>query len=700
MGKFFIVLATLFVSIGTFGQSFTIDQALSAPFTSNLIAAPAKGRFAWVANQQGKRNVWVAEPAAQGGGYTAKQISRYDQDDGQDVGELAFTPDGETLVYTRGGDFEAPEKPAPNPAQIPQGVSQEIWLAPVNGASPRTIGPGRSPAISPIGDLLVYLHSGEVWSVSWKDQAAKPAMLFKARGSVNSFRWSPDGKYLAFVSARGNYSFVGLYDPAANRLTYLDPGTTMDAEPAWSSDSLHLAFLRVPPMANQDFKPRRAAEPWSIVVADVETGAAHAVWTAAKGQGSAFRELDTKNQILWAANGLIVFPWEADGWTHLYAVASTGGATRLLTPGSFEVEHVALSPDRKEIVYSSNQVANDPLDQDRRHIWSVDPQSGSPKPLTSGEGIEVCPAIGSDGAVAVLHSDPRTPVRPAVVRAAALRDFAPQAIPKEFPGAAFVEPKQVMLTSADGMRLHGQLFLPANDTGKHPALVFFHGGSRRQMLLGFHYMEYYSNAYAMNQYLASQGYVVLAVNYRGGIGYGLDFREALNYGASGASEFNDVLGAGLYLRSRPDVDAARIGAWGGSYGGYLTALALARASDLFAAGVDLHGVHDWNIELGNWQPTYNPDADPLASRLAWESSPLSSIQAWRSPVLLIQGDDDRNVQFAQTVKLAEALRTQGVYFEQHVFPDEIHDFLLHRNWVAAYTLGADFFQRKLVVQAH
>src|SRR5208283_5973440 len=138
---------------------------------------------------------------------------------------------------------------------------------------------------------------------------------------------------------------------------------------------------------------------------------------------------------------------------------------------------------------------------------------------------------------------------------------------------------------------HAQLFLPHNagDGLRHPALCFFHGGSRRQMLLGFHYMYYYSNSYAMNQYLASQGYIVLAVNYRSGIGYGMKFREALNYGATGASEYNDVVGAGLYLKNRPDVDPTRIGLWGGSYGGYLTALGLARASNLFAAGVDFHG---------------------------------------------------------------------------------------------------------------
>jgi dipeptidyl aminopeptidase/acylaminoacyl peptidase len=697
----FLLLACGAVSVPVRAQSFTFQQALSAPFHSQLTAAPAGGSFAWVANREGRRNLWVAEPGASG--YVSRQLTHYDQDDGQDLGELAWTPDGQTLAYTRGGDFEAPEKPAPNPAQIPQGVEQQIWLVPASGGEPRMIGPGRSAAICPTGTTLVYLHGGEVWFVDWKDANAKPALLFKARGSLGSLLWSPDGKSLAFASGRGDYEFVGVYSVAAKRLAYLDPGTTTDAAPIWSPDSRRVAFVRLPPDFGGEFKPKRSGEPWSIESVDAETGAAREIWRAPKGPGSVFRELAVNQQLFWTASGQIVFPWEADGWTHLYAVSAEGGAARLLTPGPFEVEHAALSPNRKRIVYSSNQYASDPLDADRRHVWSVDPsvdpEAGSPKQLTSGTGIEVSPAIASDGAVAVLRSDARVPIRPAILVGGELRDLAPQAIPADFPSAKFVEPRQVIFTSADGMRIHGQLFLPPGDpdaaVGKHPAVVFFHGGSRRQMLLGWHYMEYYSNAYAMNQYLASQGYVVLAANYRSGIGYGLDFREALNYGAAGASEFNDVQGAGLYLQSRADVDPKRIGAWGGSYGGYLTALALARASDLFAAGVDMHGVHDWNIELGNWRPTYDPSVDPLAARVAWESSPLSSIQTWRSPVLLIQGDDDRNVQFAQTVKLAAALRTQGVDFEQRVFPDEIHDFLLHKNWLTAYTLGADFLHRKL-----
>src|SRR5438128_9882119 len=124
------------------------------------------------------------------------------------------------------------------------------------------------------------------------------------------------------------------------------------------------------------------------------------------------------------------------------------------------------------------------------------------------------------------------------------------------------------------------------------------------MLLGWHYFYYYRNAYALNQYFASRGYVVLSVNYRSGIAYGMEFREALHYGAQGASEFSDVLGAGRYLRGRPDVDPKRIGLWGGSYGGVLTAMGLARASDVFAARVDTLGVHDWNSGLQNSVPPH------------------------------------------------------------------------------------------------
>jgi dipeptidyl aminopeptidase/acylaminoacyl peptidase len=258
-----------------------------------------------------------------------------------------------------------------------------------------------------------------------------------------------------------------------------------------------------------------------------------------------------------------------------------------------------------------------------------------------------------------------------------------------------VVPKQAVFRSEDGLEIHGQLFVPNGRTQSGPALIFIHGGPIRQMLLGFHYMDYYHNSYAMNQYLASRGYVVLAVNYRLGIMYGRAFRQAPNSSWRGSAEYKDIVAAAHYLQTLPTVDRKKIGLWGGSYGGLLTALGLARNSDLFAAGVDLHGVHDWSVFLphGENRPKA-PDAEQ-ADKLAFSSSPNASVSTWKSPVLLIQGDDDRNVPFEQTVDLAQRLRENHVPFEQLVFPDEIHDFLLWKNWIAAYSATADFFDRKL-----
>jgi dipeptidyl aminopeptidase/acylaminoacyl peptidase len=672
--------------------TFTIEQVLSAPYPTDLTPAPVKGMFAWVFNAEGKRNVWIAEPSRGSSGYSVRQLTNYTEDDGQDVGELVWTPDASAIVYVHGGDFEFPKREYPNPARFAAGVEQDVFMVPISGGDPRKIAEGHSPAVSPDGQSVAYVLKGEIW-LAKLDGGEKPQQLIHELGENSSLRWSPDSKSIAFVSARGDHSFIGVYSLGAKIVNYLDPSTDHDRDPVWSPDGTQIAFLRVPSSTEHLFEPHRSGPPWSIRIANAATGKGHEMWRAAEGPGSVFNEIVAEDQLMWGAGDRIVFPWERDGWTHLYSVPASGGEATLMTPGDFEVEHVAISPDHKAIVYSSNQ-----NDIDRRHIWKVAVDGTQPEQLTTGTGLEMFPVFASDShTVAILHSGPQWPLRPAVLgRGNEMRDLADDQIPHEFPLQDLVTPRQVIFSAADGMYIHGQLFLPANanDGQRHPAIVFFHGGSRRQMLLGWHYMQYYSNAYGLNQYYANHGYVVLSVNYRSGIGYGLNFREALNYGADGASEFNDVEGAALYLRTRPDVDPKRIGLWGGSYGGYLTALGLARASDLYAAGVDMHGVHDWNIEIGNWI-TYDPAAHAEAARLAYESSPIASVKTWRSPVLLIQGDDDRNVQFSQMGELADALRKQGVPYQELVFPDEIHDFLRHTTWLRAYTAGAQFFAEQL-----
>lgn len=660
-----------------------IEQLLAAPFPTEIVTAPVGNRVAWVQNTKGIRNIMTAQsPDFQG-----KVITNYTDDDGQEITQLEWTPDGQTVYYVRGG---SPNRAGemPNPTSNPAGVETAIWKASVNGGVPQKITRGTQPVVSPKGDSLVLIGRGQIYIASVA--TGKERQLLQIRGGASTLRWSPDGSKLTFVSNRGDHGFVGVYDLVKKSLQYLSPSVDTDVEPVWSPDGTKIAFLR---MAAEDpviFVPVRESEPWSIMVADLTTNQTKTVWKADKGKGSAFHEIVADSQLFWTDGDRLVFPWEKDGWVHLYAVAATGGVANLLTPGAFEVEYVTMSADRKSLIFNSNQD-----DIDRRHLWRVSPTGGLPILLTAGKNIEWGPALFSDGkTIAYLESGAKAPAHAAVLSNGKRQNMS--ALPADFQDA-LVEPEAVSITASDGMVIPCQLFVPKNMAKgeKRPAIIFFHGGSRRQMLLGFHYGLYYHNAYALNQYLASLGYVVLAVNYRSGVGYGMEFREALNYGAAGCSEYNDVTGAGIYLKNRPDVDAKKIGLWGGSYGGYLTAMGLARSSDLFAAGVDIHGVHDENQSIKNFIPSYNHLEHPDEARLALLSSPMHYLDGWRSPVLVIHGDDDRNVNFYQTVMLVRELRKRNVETEQLVFPDEVHSFLTYQHWLQAYQATIDFFERKL-----
>jgi len=671
-------------------EPFSIEEVMSAPFPEGLVSSPSSGVVAWVYDDEGVRNVWAMAPGWDG----PRQVTSYDQDDGQAISDLVVTPDGRSILYTRGGGPNARGE-IPNPRSWVEPAQRALWIIPVQGGEARELGQAGGVTLSPDGSRIAYTGSGGTLWTRELAEGAEPQTRADVRGSPRSLAWSPDGERLAFVSNRGDHAFVGILELDSGSLRYLDPSLNVDQDPAWSPEGDRIAFIRAPYLKGVlPFTPVREALPWSIRVVEPSTGRAWTAWTASEGAGSVFHGVSSPNQLLWGEGDRIVFPWEGTGWLNLYSVPARGGEATPLTPDPSEVQYVSLVPGGHFVLYSGNQD-----DIDRQHVWRVPVGGGRAEPLTPGTGIEWAPVpVDGEGTVAFMASGATTPARVEFRAGDGTRTrLLPEDAWAEFPSGELVEPQQVLFSAADGTQIHGQLFLPRGYRSDrvYPALLFFHGGSRRQMLLGFHHRGYYHNAYAFNQFLASQGFMVMSVNYRSGIGYGLDFREARNYGADGASEFNDVLGAGLYLRNRYDVNPDRIGLWGGSYGGYLTAMGLARASDLFAAGVDLHGVHDWNVVIKNFVPGYEAEAHPEFAALALASSPMADLDGWRSPVLLIHGDDDRNVPFSESVDLSLELRRRGVEFEELVFPDEVHGFLLHENWLAAYRAAADFFKRKL-----
>ena len=417
---------------------------------------------------------------------------------------------------------------------------------------------------------------------------------------------------------------------------------------------------------------------FSIWVGDVRTGEAVEVWHSPPGD-TIYREV---REVIWAGDH-IIFQAEPGGWRRYYAVAAAGGIREPveLTPGDGIAEYFSLSADGRTLFYATNAG-----DIDRRHLWSVPTAGGGARQLTRGDGVETWPAVLASGEqVALLAASASHPLTVAVAPASGGDARTIRELPARYPLDEHVVPEAVTLDAEDGFEFYNQLFLPPDlEPGEQrPALIFIHGGSRRQMLLGYHYMHFYHMAYAINQYFANKGYVVLSVNYRSGIGYGREFRNAPGRGREGNTEYRDIRAAGEYLRDRPDVDPARIGLWGLSYGGILTAQGLARDSDLFAAGVDIAGVHLWGNSI-----------DPES--VSYQSSAISEIENWTSPVLLIHGDDDRNVAFSQTVGLVQLLRAQSVPHELIVFPDDVHDFLLHERWLTTFYATDRFFDRYLL----
>ncbi len=697
--------------------AFTLAQILNYPFPSAPVRDPKGTAIAYTLDTQGIRTIWFAR----GPDFVPKQLFASNGDDGQELSNLAIAADDAHVVYVRGGDHDEnwPQPLAPGPESLPQQPQMQVWSAATAGGAPKLLGDGDAPAISPDGTRVAFTNGGAVMIAAIDGGAAAKRMFFD-RGQDSDLHWSPDGSELAFVSTRTDHSFIAIYRNDSTPLRFIAPSTSQDFNPRWSPDGKRIAFIRIggdggPPQNPLNWNPT----PWQIWVGDVASANAYPLWASGTTSRDSLPQSGLGPFLEWVAGDALVFNSERDNWPHLYTISASSAwcghnvtegnkiafqvrvtpcrKPRLLTIGDFMVEDVSVALDRQSIVYSAN-TGSAPGDDDRRHLFRVDAASGNITQLTSGASSETGPVALADNAIAFNRATAQQPLLVTLLSGGVQREL--DALPSDFPSSQLVTPREVSFKAADGQKVFGQLFLP-HTPGKHPAVIFVHGGPVRQMLLTWHYMDYYSNAYAVNQTLASRGFVVLSVNYRCGIGYGHDFNFPARWGPTGASEYQDVVAGARFLQRDSHVDPDHIGIWGGSYGGYLTALALARNSDIFKAGVDFHGVHDWSLDIDNpvWGFTqlkrYQQYDMKAMMRLAWESSPDSAIATWRSPVLLIQGDDDRNVEFHQMVDLVARLRLTRVPFEEIVIPNEIHGFLRYASWLEADTATIDYFGRQL-----
>lgn len=717
---------------------------IQPPEPLSLISARKTDRIAWMSYDAGLRNVYTAAAPA----FTPVRATNFNEDDGTDLSDVQISDDGEVIVFVRG---TAPNRYGwvADPSHNPQGAERAIWAVRSSGGAPWRVAEGSGPQLSPDGRWVLFVRDGQIYrarvlpsagsQTSMMDTAGMP--YIRIWGRQANPRWSPDGSKILFQSDRENHSFIVVYDVASSRIKYLSPSVDCDGTAVWSPDGRSVAFSRRPgvPFGNQAQRgsfgignpPGPASNPQALaqignpaggcgggfgfggggaagqradtsrgsmrrspgfysaafsdgttlklMIADPNTGEAREVWHN-QPRDTMFNSL---NNIMWAGDHF-VFPVNVprDDWQRWYSLSVNGGTPVRLTTNDGLIEDltsVAVSRDGKTFIYCTNAE-----DIERRHIWTVPVSGGTPRRISTGSGVETYPQpLAAGNQVAVLYFGPKTPASVALVPMSAgdPRIIFPT-LSSDFPAHKHVVPEIVKTRAADGLELSNTLFLPANlkPGEKRPAMIFVHGGPMRQMLPAYHYFQFYHWAYAVNQWLADQGYVVLSINYRSGVGYGNSFRNAPGTQARGNSEYQDVLAGAKYLQDRADVDPRRIGIWGLSYGGLLTSQALARNSDIFVAGVDLSGVHLY----GNIIDSTN---------LAFKSSAVGAIDGWKSPVFLVHGDDDRNVDFAQTVGLVQLLRARNIYYELTVIPDDTHESMIHANWVDTFNRMGVFLKR-------
>lgn len=388
------------------------------------------------------------------------------------------------------------------------------------------------------------------------------------------------------------------------------------------------------------------------------------------------------------------FTSEKTGWMHLYTLdADIAGEARPLTSGAWEVTDVALSTDRRTFYLTTTEVH-----PGERHLYALPADGGTRTRLTTRTGANLGEVSPDGRTLGILSSTGRTPpevfVAPYDRAASAVRVTTSPA--PEWSAGHWVEPQVITFPARDGQVLHARIYTPemvgARRHASRPAVLFVHGAGYLQN--AHKYWSTYYREYMFHHLLASRGYVVLDVDYRASAGYGRDFRTGI-YRHMGGKDLDDIVDGAKYVVAKEKVDPKRIGVYGGSYGGFITLMAMFTTPDVFAAGAALRPVTDWAHY--NHPYTANilnlPQSDAEAYR---KSSPIHFADGLKGALLICHGLVDVNVHAQDSIRLAQKLiELRKENWELALYPVEDHGFEEATSWADEYKRILKLFEANL-----
>jgi dipeptidyl aminopeptidase/acylaminoacyl peptidase len=678
----------------------TIEQIIDIRHPSSPVWSPDGRQIAFIWDRAGVSNLYLshldgAQPTA---------LTSYS--DGS-IRKIFFNADGKLVYFARNGDLWK--------VAISRGVAQTAWSTPLGDGD---LAP--SPDHTRIAFTRKSGGEGSDLVVRSLSDSAETKVAHDSV-SISDPAWSPDGSQICYIGGATTIPHDSSPSYSGAKLIFANPeyvrgvlfavsssgstptaiGTKGDYDAFSWTDSSHIVFAR---QSNQ-FKTR------TIYVADIKDGKPKAIHEDKEEKFWSLPDWETGTEPLPSPDGRwIAFLSDTDGWDHIYVIPSAGGTPIQITKGHFEAWRPAWSHDSTRIAFDANQ-PDHPGDR-RLGVATIggDPAHAAITYITAGLGTNIEPFWSPDDKRLVYqHTDTRNSADLFVMdsQKSAKPVRLGDSMPAEMDRSMFVEPEFVHYPGPDGQSVPAWLFVPRSldRSKKHPAIIWIHGDGINQNYDGWHVQRNYAVYYSMHQYLLQEGYVVIAPDYRGSIGYGRDWRNGV-YMDVGGNDAKDAWMAANYLKSQPYVDNNRIGVWGLSYGGFFTLIAMTDEPTLFRCGIDVAGVVDYEMYYndpyhGDWTESRigTPEQNP---KVYANASPISHIDRLARPLLVLHGTADVNVPFIESVWLLdEALKkNKGPLLTFMMYPGEFHYFTREHVLRDAWHRVDDYFAMHLRPDAH